>query len=150
MSHVANVEVVIQDLKALQSACAELGLHFKHGQKKYEWFDQYLADSDVGRQTVRDGFDPETFGKCEHAIGVPGSRYEIGVVKNPNGVGYRLIYDAYGHNGRRISERLGGTQLPKLKTEYGAFKAKQHLQRSGYRVVRRVLANGQVKLTGVK
>ena len=150
MSHVANVEVVIQDLQALQSACAALGLHYKHAQRSYAWFNEYLADSDVGRQTVRDGFDPETFGTCEHAIGVPGSDYEIGVGKNPNGVGYRLIYDAFGHNGRRITEYLGGTQLAKLKTEYGATKAHRHLQRSGYRVVRRVLANGQIKLTGVK
>jgi len=150
MSHVANVEVEINDLTALKTACDKLGLEFVQGQTTYKWFDRYLADSNVGRQTVRDGFRPEDFGKCEHAIKVPDSNYEVGVVKNPTGNGYRLIYDEYGSQGQVITKRLGGTQLTKLKTEYGATKAQRHLQRSGYRVVRRVLANGQVKLTGVK
>ena len=42
MSHVANVEVSINDLSALQSACAVLGLHFKHGQCTYKWFGKFL------------------------------------------------------------------------------------------------------------
>ena len=150
MSHVANVEVEINDLTALKTACGKLGLEFVQGQTTYKWFDRYLADSNVGRQTVRDGFRPEDFGKCEHAIRVPGSNYEVGVVKNPTGNGYRLIYDEYGSQGRAITKRLGGTQLTKLKTEYGVARATRHLRRNGYRVVRRVLANGTVKLTGVQ
>ena len=150
MSHVANVEVEINDLAALKSACAKLGIEFMEGQRTYAWFDRYLADSNVGRQTVRDGFRPEDFGKCEHAIKVPGSRYEIGVVKNPRGNGYRLIYDEYGQQGKVITDRLGGTQLTKLKSEYGAVRATRHLQRQGYRVARRVLANGTIKITGVQ
>ena len=150
MSHVANVEVEINDLTALKTACGKLGLEFVQGQTTYKWFDRYLADSNVGRQTVRDGFRPEDFGKCEHAIRVPGSNYEVGVVKNPTGNGYRLIYDEYGSQGQAITKRLGGTQLTKLKTEYGVARATRHLRRNGYRVVRRVLANGTVKLTGVQ
>ena len=150
MSHVANVEVEINDLAALKSACAKLGIEFMEGQRTYAWFDRYLADSNEGRQTVRDGFRPEDFGKCEHAIKVPGSRYEIGVVKNPRGNGYRLIYDEYGQQGKVITDRLGGTQLTKLKSEYGAVRATRHLQRQGYRVARRVLANGTIKITGVQ
>ena len=150
MSHVANVEVEINDLTALKTACGKLGLEFVQGQTTYKWFDRYLADSNVGRQTVRDGFRPEDFGKCEHAIKVPGSDYEVGVVRNPTGNGYRLIYDEYGSQGQALTKRLGGTQLPKLKTEYGVARASRHLRRNGYRVVRRVLSNGTVKLTGVK
>tara|TARA_R110000824_G_scaffold215949_2_gene402511 strand:+ start:3108 stop:3560 length:453 start_codon:yes stop_codon:yes gene_type:complete len=150
MSHVANVEVEINDLTALKTACDKLGLEFKQGQTTYEWFNSYLADSDVGRQTVRDGFKPEDFGKCEHAIKVPGSEYEVGVVKSPTGNGYRLIYDEYGSQGQAITKRLGGTQLTKLKTEYGVARATSHLRRNGYRVARRVLANGTVKITGVQ
>jgi hypothetical protein len=150
MSHVANVEVEINDLTALKTACDKLGIEFVQGQTTYKWFDKYLADSDIGRQTVRDGFKPEDFGTCEHAIRVPGSNYEVGVVKNPTGNGYRLIYDEYGSQGQAITKRLGGTQLTKLKTEYGVARATRHLRRNGYRVVRRVLANGTVKLTGVQ
>ena len=150
MSHVANVEVEINDLAALKTACEKLGVEFVEGQRTYAWYDKYLADSDVGRQTVQDGFRPEDFGTCEHAIKVPGSSYEVGVVKNPTGTGYRLIFDEYGPQGRAITSRLGGTQLTKLKTEYGVARATRHLRRSGYRVTRRVLANGTVKLTGVQ
>ena len=64
MSHVANVEVEINDLAALKTACTKLGIEFVEGQTTYAWYDRYLADSDVGRQTVQDGFKPEDFGKC--------------------------------------------------------------------------------------
>ena len=150
MSHVANVEVEINDLTALKTACATLGIEFVEGQKTYAWYGRYLADSDVGRDTVDSGFRAADFGTCEHAIKVPGSNYEVGVVTNPAGNGYRLIYDEYGVHGKAITTRLGGTQLTTLKTEYGVARATRHLQRSGYRVVRRVLANGTVKITGVQ
>ena len=55
MSHVANVEVEIQDLVALKAACAALGVEFVQGQQTYEWFGKYLADSTIGRQTVSSG-----------------------------------------------------------------------------------------------
>ena len=149
MSHVASVELVINDLASLKVACEKLGLNFCENQKTHRWYGKFLADSDVGRATAAE-FDAKTFGTCEHAIKVPGSEYDIGVVKNPNGTGYRLIYDQFGGNGRAISEKLGGESLGKLKSEYGAVRATRHLQRQGYRVMRRVLANGQIKLSGIR
>jgi hypothetical protein len=148
MSHVASVELVVNDLASLQAACRKLGLTFCKGQKTHRWFGKFLADSDVGRATASE-FNAKTFGTCEHAIEVPGSEYDIGVVRNPSGVGYRLIYDQWGANGLAISEKLGAS-LAKLKSEYGAVRATRHLQRQGYRVVRRVLANGQIKLSGIR
>jgi hypothetical protein len=149
MSHVASVELVINDLASLKESCQKLGLTFCENQKTHRWFGKFLADSDVGRATASE-FNAKTFGTCEHAIEVPGSEYDIGVVRNPNGVGYRLIYDQWGSKGLAISEKLGGKSLPKLKSEYGAVRATRHLQRQGYRVVRRVLANGQIKLSGIR
>jgi hypothetical protein len=150
MSHVANVEVEIQDIGSLKSACTKLGLTFKEGQQTHRWYGKFMNDWDTDDSAVANGYDPKTFGTCEHAIEVPGSDYDIGVVKNPKGSGYRLIYDTWGHQGDAIANKLGGMKLTKLKTEYGASRATKYLQRSGYRVVRRVLANGQVKISGVK
>ena len=36
MSHVANVEVEVQDLEILKRACDTLGLEFREGQKTWE------------------------------------------------------------------------------------------------------------------
>ena len=150
MSHVANVEVEIQDIGSLKSACTKLGLTFKEGQKTHRWYGKFMNDWSGADAAASNGYDPKTFGTCEHAIEIPESDYDVGVVKNPNGTGYRLIYDTWGQNGKAIADRLGGMKLTKLKTEYGAARATKHLQRSGYRVVRRVLANGHVKITGMK
>ena len=149
MSHVASVELVINDIASLGAAASRLGCTFKRGQKEHRWYGRFLADSEIGRQTAEE-FNAKTFGTCEHAIEVPGSDYDIGVVKNPTGAGYRLIYDQYGPSGHAIAEKLGGQSLPELKSEYGAVRATRYLQRQGYRVVRRVLANGQIKLSGIR
>jgi hypothetical protein len=149
MSHVASVELVINDIDSLEVAANKLGCRFMSGKKEHRWYGEFLADSDIGRQTAEE-FNAKTFGTCEHAIEVPGSDYDIGVVKNPTGTGYRLIYDQYGPHGRAIAEKLGGQSLTKLKSEYGAVRATRHLQRQGYRVIRRVLANGQIKLSGIR
>ena len=150
MSHVASVELVINDVDSLKQACENIeGLHFMQGQTTHKWYGKFLADSDVGRQTAEE-FNAETFGTCDHAIKVDGSGYEIGVVKNPTGTGYRLIYDQWSSDGRDIAEKCRGEGLTKIKPEYGAVRARRHLQRQGYRVMRRVLANGQIKVTGVK
>ena len=107
MSHVSNLALEIHDLDVLKTACEDNGLTFVEGQRTYKWFGRFLNDSDVGRSTVDSGFNPEDFGKCEHAIRVPGSQYEIGVVKNPSGDGYRLIYDEWGTGGEQIAKKCG-------------------------------------------
>jgi hypothetical protein len=150
MSHVASVELVINDIASLEKACVNIpGLTFMEGQTTHKWYGKFLADSDVGRATAAE-FNAETFGTCEHAIKVEGGDYEIGVVKNPAGSGYRLVYDQWGSGGSNIAKKCGGEGLSKIKTEYGAVRTTRHLQRQGYRVMRRVLANGQLKITGVK
>ena len=149
MSHVSNLVLEILDLDVLKTACNQMGLTFVENQKTYAWYGTYLADSDVGRSTVTSGFNPEDFGKCEHAITVPGSSYEIGVVRNPSGNGYRLIYDEYGQ-GQSIAKHCGGTDLPRIKQSYAEARATKHVVRQGYRVTRRVLANGRVEIKAFK
>jgi len=154
MSHVANVEVEINDLASLKVACHQLGVEFREGQKSYEWYGEFLNDWNSKNAAVNNGYDSSTFGTCEHAIHIPGVNYEVGVVKNPNGTGYRLQYDSWGgggSEGKAIQNKLGGMHLSKMKTEYSAAVATKFLQRQGYRgVVRRVLANGKIQIKGSK
>src|SRR5437016_6251552 len=105
MSHVAAIKTEITDLEALKRACDELGLTFKEGQTTYKWFGQWVNDYHGEDAAYKSGIDPKDYGKCAHAIGVPGSGYEIGVVKLPNG-NFTLIYDFFGP-GRKIMETLG-------------------------------------------
>ena len=150
MSHVANVEVEITNLDVLKNACDTLGLEFKEGQKTWKWYGKFMNDWDTTDAAVTNGYDPKLFGKGVHAIRVPGARYEIGVVENPKGNGYRLIYDNYGSEGRKIAERLGGMKLTKLNAEYTATLSARQLRRKGFRVTRTVLNNGSIKLKAIK
>jgi hypothetical protein len=150
MSHVANVEVEVTDLDVLKKACEALGIEFREGQRTWKWYGKWMDDWNTSDAAVTNGYDPKLFGKGEHAIRVPGATYEIGVVKNPTGNGYRLIYDNYGSEGRKISERLGGMKLTKLNAEYTATLSARQLRRKGFRVTRTVLTNGSIKLKALK
>lgn len=147
MSHVANVEIQIKDLQALKRACKALGLEFVENQNTYAWYGQWMDDWHTTDAAVTNGYDEKDFGKCEHAIKVPNSSYEIGVVKNPNGVGFRLIYDTWGENGRKVSEQLGGKSLTKLKNEYAVAVTTKQLMSQGFRVKRSTKA-GKIVLKG--
>ena len=149
MSHVANVEVEVQDLDVLKRACDTLGLEFREGQKTWKWYGKFMNDYHGKDAAITQGFDPKQFGKGEHAIRVPGSDYEIGVIKNKTGNGYHLMFDFYG-SGRNIVKQLGGTSLPKLKAEYSATVSARQLRRKGFRVTRTVLTNGSIKLKAIK
>ena len=94
MSHVANVKLEVHDLDALREAVGKIdGLTWCEGQTTYQWYGKWLNDWHGDQAAADSGFDPATFGQCEHAIKADGATYEIGVVPNPTGKGYRLIYD---------------------------------------------------------
>jgi hypothetical protein len=147
MSHVASVELVVQDIDALEVACKVLGLTFKRNQKTWKWYGRFMADYDNADSAYKHGINTEDYGKGEHAIGVPGTEYEVGVCRNHDG-NLSLVYDFYGP-GEKIKQALG-KGLEKLKQEYAAAVATKKLQRKGLRVQRRVLANGTVQLVGVR
>jgi len=149
MSHVSNVELTVNDLDALRDAVARTdGLTWCEGQQSYKWYGKWMDDFHGSSAAVDNGFDASTFGKSEHAIKADGAEYEIGVVKNPNGDGYRLLYDNYS-SGRKIAERYG-TGLETIKNSYAERVAVKQLQRKGYRVSTRVNAQGQRQVVGVK
>jgi hypothetical protein len=146
LSHVVSVNIVIKDLAALEQACRELGLQFKRDQKTHKWWGRW--ENDFSRQDaayIQSGIKTEDYGKCEHAIGVPDSGYEIGVYKNPKGTGYVLAYDNFG-TGQIILQKLGAG-LEKLKQGYAVAKATMAAKAQGWMVSRQTLKNGTIKLS---
>ena len=152
MSHVTDVKLKIRDLESLKEAAEKCGLELREGQKTYAWWGTYLGDShQFGSH------DPTQFGKCEHALRVPGEHpcngstgpWEIGVVPALDGDGYELLYDTYGGAGRRLTERVG-KNADKLRREYAAAsasrKARAALSKKGFTITREDLANGGIRL----
>ena len=149
MSHVSNVELEVNDLDALRDAIAQTdGLTWCEGHQNYKWYGKWMNDFHGSVAAVDNGFDPSTFGQSEHVIRAEGIEYEIGVVKNPDGQGYRLLYDNYA-SGKQIAERYG-SGLETIKNSYAERVAVKQLQRKGYRVTTRVNSQGQRQVVGVK
>lgn len=86
------------------------------GKKKYAWFGKWVGDYSKEDAAYKLGIDPEDYGKCEHAIRVEGSSYEIGVMKRKDGNGYSLVWDFFA-TGRNINKVIGDG-AEKLMTEY--------------------------------
>jgi len=151
MSHVAAVQLEILDLKALKATAERLGFEFVENKKNFKWYGRWLNDwRDNTRAAALQGFDPKTFGTCEHVIRIPGGdvhQYEIGVVKARSGNGYELIYDAFGAYGAKL-EQMGGQGMVKFKQPYGIEVAKRLLIKKGYRV-NEIVKDGRIRLQAV-
>ena len=147
MSHCVSIKTKLTDLAAVKLACEEMGLTFKPDQKHYKWW-----GTSVGDYPLPNGFTKADLGKCEHAIGVPGTDWEVGVCKLKDGSGYTLLYDFYGSSGQPILKALGGEQAPKFVQTYGVHKATLEAKKKGYFVTRTTNPQGQPRLviTGVK
>lgn len=124
MSHITKVAVQVRDLAAVESACRDLGLTFMRGQKTQAYYGGTSA--------------------CLHAIKVPGSSYEIGLIQAKDGKGYELAFDSWG-TGQVISEKLGAG-LEKLKQGYAVALASMRAKAQGWIVSKSILPNGTVRL----
>ena len=137
MSHMVEIACKIKDLAALRAACDEMGFTFKENQRTYTWFGQWVGDS-----AMPEGMTTADLGKCEHAIGVPGCKYEIGVRKHEGA--YTLTYDWWNSGG--LKSRLGTNAGP-LVQSYAKHKTVGELRRKGYRLAgTRTLKNGAIEL----
>lgn len=143
MSHVAEIEVEITDLDALDAACRRIGtLELVRGQTKYKWW----GDS-VGDYPLPEGFTKEDLGKCDHAIRVKGNAqaYEVGVVRARNGKqGYVLHWDFY--DGGYGLEKEVGENCNKLRQAYAIEVAKKAAVRQRMSVREVQQADGSVRL----
>ncbi len=150
MSHVAAIDLFVTDLDALERACKQLGLVLKRGQKTYTWYGVWMDDFNEERAAAMKAYDPKEFGKCAHAIQREGHRpgdYEIGLVKNPNGDGWSTVFDDYG-SGHYFAAKLGGGDLPELKSEYAAAVTEADLWSQGYLTEREYLPNNEINVLG--
>lgn len=145
MSHVVSIKTELRDLDAVEAACKELGLTLKRGQKSIKWYGRWVNDYDAADAAYKLGIKTEDYGKSDHAITVPGSGYEVGLLRNPATGGYKLYFDFYGHNGQAIQKAIGqnGEKLVQL---YATHKATSDLRKKGMIVQRQVGANGSIKL----
>lgn len=141
MSHILKEDWALHNLDALWLACAALGLQAHKNQKHHRWYGAFLNDStpNMTRQEIQD------FGKCEHAISVPDSSYDIGVYKNKDKEGYYLAFDHYG-TGHAIENKLG-MNLEKLKQEYTKQLMKLQAKKHGHQFKSVALPNGKVAVT---
>ena len=63
MSHIATYTTTMTSLKTIEEACVRLGLTFLRNQKTAQFY-------------------PGQHAACVHAIGIPGSSYQVGLVRN--------------------------------------------------------------------
>jgi hypothetical protein len=133
MSHIAKIELQVKDLAALEKACQDIGFIFVANQKSYEWYGRFVGDS-----PMPEGLNESMLGKCDHAIQVPGAKYEIGVINM--GDHYQLHCDQWGPGG------LEG-KSEKLLQPYAIAATKNVIKKNRYRLFKEnKLENGAVEL----
>lgn len=138
MSHVVSIETKILDLDALKVAVKELGFEWLEGKKTYTWFGRFLGDSPMPKDTTL-----EELGSCEHAIRVPGAKYEVGVARAVGG-GYTLRYDFWGPGGLK---KVIGENAGPIVHAYAVQKTLKQAQMMGRGVLsKRTLENGAVEI----
>jgi len=116
MSHISKIELQVNDLSILSSACARLGLELIRSRKSFKWY---------GKEAP-----------CDHAIMVPQAEYEIGVIDR-NGL-YELNCDFYDRNLEQVIGKNGGL----LKQAYAVAKTTVEARRKGYSVLEKRTDNG--------
>ena len=127
MSHISTIEIQINNLEILKKVCQRLKFQFKENQKTYEWYGTW-----VGRFSLPEGISEDQLGKCDHAIKVPGCRYEIGVVKR--GDHYLLLWDSWRKGG--LTKAIGNN-AGILKQAYAVERVRQEARTKGYRLIER-------------
>lgn len=169
MSHVTTVSnfLIPEDsLSDFAAACPELGLVFHHGQRTHRWYGKFMSDWDVKEAAVNMGFNPQNFGKCEHAVSLAGDpkAYEIGlvrvsvktepdgsqtVVEDKNGKCFAPVLDIWGP-GQPMAKACGGASLKDLAYAYGRRVITRVAAARRMTVQERVLADGTRQLVAVQ
>ena len=122
-SHVAKVDIEIRDLDALAQAAEKLGLQLRLGQKTYRWWGY-----SVGDYPLPEGMTTADLGKCQHAISLNETAYEIGVIEHAGK--FSLVWDFYG--GGKGLEKVVGNGCKNLINEYTIMAAKNAALAQGW------------------
>jgi hypothetical protein len=161
VSHIVTVQgVKFTDLKAIQRACERLGWTFVAEQKSFAWYGHFVGDTSGPQgfltdqeqaylatldHTERCDFLTSLFGRCDHAIRVPGCRYEVGVVWRDGQ--FHLLWDGYHPGG--LDRILGGgsveVQNP-FPQAYSVAKVTLDAERQGWTWSEKRTQNGKVEI----
>ena len=99
MSHVTTIKFNGKwNLATLKAMCAAEGWDFIEGQKTFSWYGQHVGD-----YPLPDRFTQGDMGKCNHAINIPGAKYQIGVIEKEGKL--HLLWDFYDAGG--LQQALG-------------------------------------------
>ena len=150
MSHIATVKLTIKSLEALKRACRKLGLQLNLGQQTFKWFGTDRPWYQAEASGLKNGIPVKDYGKCQHAISLPGNgeAYEVGVIKNPQGEGLTLAFDSY-RGGEGMMAKVGGEGCETLIQEYALQVAEmeaQDLLSQGWTMERVQQTNGDIQL----
>ena len=121
MSHIVKQKstVTLKNIVFLAASAAKLGGEFKNNQKTATYY--------RGKKT-----------KCDHAISFPGTKYEIGVIKNDDGT-FTLAADL-------IAQTLRA-KMDKIFRRYSIEEANHLARLQGHRAVgETVLPNNQIQM----
>jgi len=132
MSHIAKIELDINDLETLRTACERLGLEFIENQTRYKWYGSWVGDT-----PLPEGITIEDLGKCDHAIRVPGAQYEIGIVRKDQK--YMLLWDFWHYGG--LEQKIG-KNARRLKQAYAVERVRKEAKLKGHRICEQKTSQG--------
>lgn len=164
MSHVVGADIGFADPPAMASACKELGLEWCEGATTYAWYSRWIDDSvqlfpwerifgaaEAARlkalpKEARKAFMNGFLGKCLHKIRIPGTSYEVGVIRRPSDGKWALLWDSFGSVGHAVNAAMGGADGAKFRLACAKAKTKMEARRCGF-IVREI---AQVATLGVR
>lgn len=131
MSHIVSSKHIITDISCLKRAIKN---HFPQlvwmeGQRTFAWYGEWMNDYDAADAAYKLGIDPKDYGKCDHAIRMPGVEYEIGIMKRADGKGWSPVWDFFA-DGKKLSKVIG-QNAEKLMAAYHEECARAYAEEHG-------------------
>lgn len=123
MSHIATYTTEMTSLKTIEATCHRMGLTFLRNQKTAQFY--------KAQQTA-----------CEHAIGIPGSAFQVGLVRQADKT-YAFAMDTYDSTLRNTMGENGQRFLQHYAAASAIAEVKQHHR---MHVTETTLKNGNIRL----
>ena len=149
MSHVVASKVFVTNLDDARVVGDELGFDLIENATKFAWYGKWVNDFSGSRAAVTAGYDPKTFGTCEHKLRMKDHQqgdYEIGLVRRVDGKpGWELVYDDYSSYGAKINKKAG-KNLGRFKAKLGERVITRGAIAQKFGVQRSVMADGRIRV----
>lgn len=135
MSHVSALSMTVaeEELPMVKQVAENLGLVFNEGQTSHKWYGRWVNDYGADDAAYHQGIKPEDYGKCSHALSVPGNpnAYEVGLVKTENNK-YKFVFDFWA-GGQGLCAHIG-PKGEKLLQEIGTQRALNYSEKFGFKL----------------